>query len=789
MTTDEIRFLHLRQPELHVDEVRALVLEHYGIDGSYHSVRSERDQNFVITVEDGEDCVVKISNPEERPETIDFQLAALRHIEQQNPSLPVPRVVLNVSGKSHFQASVAGTNYIVHVLRYLPGKPLAESGATLSTSLRRQLGQRIAELDLALRGFFHAAAQQDHPWNVETCSRLAPYTHHIEQADARTAVDAVLAHASSEVIPKLMTLRHQVIHQDAHDGNILVGQNADTTIAGIIDFGDMLFGSLAVEVAIASYSAMSGSDEILQAVSDVVAGYDATLPLDENEIDLIFDLVSIRHAMIITITSARVASGPSVPADADAIAQHSRELGELQEIGRYRFTTALRRACRFPAYCPSSAADALSLEDEAQLVASRHAVLGHQTKHFYAKPLHFERASGAYLYGTDGKPYLDFYNNVPQVGHCHPHVVRAIARQAAALNTNTRYLYSSVLEYAERLTATLADHLDACIFVNSGSEANDVAWQMARFATGGCGGLLMEDAYHGITDPIRLFSPGHPDVKLPDYLQGLAVPDPYRDAEPDVAERYARDAGRAIDALESAGHPLAAFMIDSAFCSSGVPDVPDGYLRGVEEHVRAAGGLMICDEVQSGFGRMGQWWGHEHHGVKADIVTMGKPAGNGHPLGVVVTSSDLLNRFLERTGFFSTFGGNTVACAAGNAVLDAIETDELITNGRTVGDYLRGELRKLANSHELIGDVRGHGMLAGVEFVTDRDKRTPATDVTARLLELMREQQVLVGKEGRHGNILKLRPALILQKAQVDEFVHALDSALITVGETHGRSN
>ena len=753
------------------------MLERYGIDGDYHSVRSERDQNFVIKVAGGDDCVIKISNPDERIESIEFQIAALCHIDQQNPHLPVPRVIRNLDGENYFRARLGSDEYIVHMLQYLPGRPLADSGAASSTVARRRLGQLVADLDLSLRGFFHPAALQDHPWNIEACLRLVSHTHHIKDEDSRAEVDAVLSRASDWVIPQLKTLRHQVIHQDAHDGNILVGED-DTSVVGVIDFGDMLFGSLAVEIAIASCTAFTGADDTLDAVCDIVAAYDATLPLEEAEIDIIFDLICIRHAMIVTIVSARMKTGKSGAEDVDAIAQHSRELGELQTIGRNRFTAALRRACRFPQYCPTSIADASSEEDEARLVAARHAVLGQQTKHFYKKPLHFERARGAYLYGTDGRRYLDFYNNVPQVGHCHPHVVRAIARQAAALNTNTRYLYSSVLEYAERLTGTLAPHLDACIFVNSGSEANDVAWQMARFATGGCGGLLMEDAYHGITDPIRLFSPGHPDVKLPDYLQGLAVPDPYRDPKPDVAVRYAADADRAITALESAGHPLAAFLIDSAFCSSGVPDVPDGYLRGVEKRVRAAGGLMICDEVQSGFGRMGQWWGHEHHGVKADIVTMGKPAGNGHPLGVVVTSSDLLNRFLERTGFFSTFGGNTVACAAGNAVLDVIENENLIENGRKVGDYLRGQLWALASTHDLVGDVRGHGMLAAVEFVTDREKRTPATAETANLLELMRERQVLVGKEGRFGNVLKLRPALTLREAEVDEFIAALDGAL-----------
>jgi len=219
-------------------------------------------------------------------------------------------------------------------------------------------------------------------------------------------------------------------------------------------------------------------------------------------------------------------------------------------------------------------------------------------------------------------------------------------------------------------------------------------------------------------------------------------------------------------------------MIDSALCSSGVPDVPDGYMRAVEEKIRAAGGLMICDEVQSGFGRMGQWWGHEHHGVHADIVTMGKPVGNGHPLGVVVTTDEILNSFIDQTRLFSTFGGNTVACAAGNAVLDVIEQEELIERGRKVGSYLREQIVRLASIHDLIGDVRGHGMITGLEFVTDRDVRSPATEETARLVESMRAERVLVGSEGRDANILKLRPSLVFHDEHVDRFIDALDRSL-----------
>lgn len=769
--SDEIRFLKCTPPNCSTSEIRALIDERYGIDGNYGAVRSERDQNFIVSSADGVRYVVKISNVEEELEAIDFQVSALCHIAQQNPSLPVPRVICDRSGQTHHRAELGGKQHIVHLLQYIDGKPVADTPAADSPAIRQQIGTLVAELDIALQGFFHPAANQDHPWNLAGCARFSPYTRHIVDAEMREIVAEVLDHATQVVLPTLKSVRHQVIHQDAHQRNVLVDDKDFTRVAGIIDFGDMVFGSLAAEVATACYSAAPEPDHALAAMTDIVSAYDNRLALQEAEIELIYDLICIRHAMGVTIESTRVAEPPAEGGDEEGIRWHSAELRHMQNIGRHQFTTALRRACRLPLSYTAS-------HSEAQLLAIRRRRLGTHSKHFYAKPLHFEKAAGAYLYDTRGNAYLDFYNNVPQVGHCHPHVVRAISRQAATLNTNTRYLYDSVLEYAERLTATLAPHLDACIFVNSGSEANDVAWQMARFDTGGCGGLLMEDAYHGITDPIRLFSPGHPDVELPGYLQGLSVPDPYHDTAPDIAARYAADADRAIDALNDGGHPLAAFIVDSAFCSSGVPDIPDGYLRGVEKRVRAAGGLMICDEVQSGFGRMGQWWGHEHHGVKADIVTLGKPAGNGHPLGVVVTSSDLLNRFQERTGFFSTFGGNTVACAAGNAVLDVIERENLIENGRTVGDYLRAQLRELAATQALIGNVRGHGMLVGLEFVTDREKRTPATHETERLLELMRERQVLVGKEGRFGNVLKLRPNLALQRAEVDAFIGALDSSL-----------
>jgi 4-aminobutyrate aminotransferase-like enzyme/Ser/Thr protein kinase RdoA (MazF antagonist) len=784
---EQIKFLDRATPQLPEEDVRAMVLECFGISGDYRALLSERDQNYRITAADGSCSVVKISNVLDAEDIIDFQVRALRHIESRDSDLPVPRVIVHRNGKLYDTVTFPnGDRHIVHMLSYLQGVPMSETDAATSVT-RRNLGMLMARVDLALHGFFHRAADHDHPWNIDKSSRFAPYTKFIADAADRKMVEDIFDYTARHVLPRVRGLRHQVIHHDAHNDNVLLDPDDPNHITGLIDFGDLTFGSIAAELAVACDSIRNTSTNQLDEMCDIVAGFDAALALTEDEVDLIYDLVLARIALTATIAAARLSLTPDEPAHIESAQPFLDRLKRLKDIGRRRAIQRLRTACRFPATCPRDPATALDEQREEELLAARKKLLGENATHFYARPVHFERSSGCFLYGVDGHAYLDCYNNVPQVGHCNPHVVKAIARQAAVLNTNTRYLYGSILEYAERLTGKLAPHLDACVFVNSGSEANDVAWQIAQLVTGNSGGLLMEDAYHGITEPIRAFSPGRPDKPLPDHLRGLLVPDPYRgpyrDPDPDLAARYAADAERCINELHSAGHRLAAFMIDSAFCSSGVPQVPDGYLRLVAEQVKAAGGLMICDEVQSGFGRMGQWWGHEHHGVRADIVTMGKPVGNGFPLGVVVTTKSILNEFIDKTHLFSTFGGNPVACAAGLAVLDVIERDDLIMHGVAVGNYLRDQIRELAKTQELIGDVRGHGMLAGVEFVSNRDTRTPATREVALLLELMRERHVLVGSEGRDSNILKLRPSLVFQRDNVDTFVSALESSLRALPE------
>jgi 4-aminobutyrate aminotransferase-like enzyme len=356
--------------------------------------------------------------------------------------------------------------------------------------------------------------------------------------------------------------------------------------------------------------------------------------------------------------------------------------------------------------------------------------------------------------------------------------------------TNTRYLFDSILDYSERLTGLLPGPLDTCTFVNSGSEANDIAYRMAKHLTGNSGVIIVENAYHGITDAVAALSPSGPaGDTTQNHVRMLVSPDPYRGpyraGEAGIAEKYAADADRCIAELRASGHGICALMIDTGLTSNGIPDVPAGYLALVSEKVRAAGGLVIGDEVQLGFARSGaDFWGFEGHGIVPDMVTMGKPAGNGYPLGILVSTHAARDSFGAKTGFFSTFGGNPVGCAAGLAVLDTIAREELQQNARDTGAYLLERLRALTDRHALAGDARGRGLLIGLEMVRDRRSLEPAAREARQTVNLLRDSHILVGLEGVHANVLKIRPPMVFQRQHADRLVDALDRALEQVAAT-----
>jgi len=414
------------------------------------------------------------------------------------------------------------------------------------------------------------------------------------------------------------------------------------------------------------------------------------------------------------------------------------------------------------------------------LMERRARLLGPAYRLFYDTPLHPVRGEGVWLYDADGRRYLDAYNNVASVGHCHPHVTEAIARQAGVLNTHTRYLHEGVLDYAERLLATMPGQLSHAMFTCTGSEANDLAMRIARSHTGGEGLIVTRFAYHGVTSSIAQASPSLGKfVQIGTTVRTVAAPDSWRIPPADAARTLADDVREAIADLQAHGIRPAALMVDTVFSSDGVFTDPPGFLAEAVEVVRSAGAVFIADEVQPGLGRTGDtFWGFQRHGVVPDIVTMGKPLGAGHPLAGLAVRPDVLAAFGRECRYFNTFGGNPVSMAAGMAVLDVIEREGLMASARDVGDYLRAGLRTLSDRHSLIGDVRGAGLFIGVELVTDAALRTPATAETARVVNAMREQGVLLSSTGELANILKIRPPMVFSKTNAELLVATLDKVM-----------
>ena len=413
----------------------------------------------------------------------------------------------------------------------------------------------------------------------------------------------------------------------------------------------------------------------------------------------------------------------------------------------------------------------------------------------YREPLDIVRGEGAYLIDTGGRRYLDLVNNVCHVGHCHPHVVRAAAEQMATLNTNTRYLHENILRYAERLTATFPAPLEVAFFVCSGSEANDLALRLARAATGGRTVCVLDGAYHGALSTLVDISPykydGPGGDGRPEHVVQAPMPDTYRGEfrGTDAGERYAARLGEQLDAAVARGQRLGAFFAESMMGCGGQVELPPGFLAAAYERARAAGGICVADEVQVGFGRVGShMWAFERHGVVPDIVTLGKPIGNGHPLAAVITTRAIADAFSDGMEYFNTFGGNPVSCAVGMAVLDVIEDEGLREHANEVGSALLADLARLRSKHALIGDVRGAGLFVGVELVSDRDDRTPAPDEASAIVELVKQRGVLLSTDGPLHNVLKIKPPLVVTREELSRFARVLDEALTTLGDRRGPS-
>jgi 4-aminobutyrate aminotransferase-like enzyme/Ser/Thr protein kinase RdoA (MazF antagonist) len=721
--------LEANPPRFTPAEAAGITAELFGLRGEASELGSERDQIFLVE-DGGEGGVLKISNTGEDPAILDLEEKALAHIGRVAPELPIARLLASAEHEGHF-------------VRLFERKRGRTGEVEIGDDAVRDFAATHARITLALRGFFHGAAGRDLLWNPGAAARLRPLAAAIPEPDRRAIVERVLDRYEERALPRWDFLPAQVCHGDFTLDNVFLDER--DRVAGIVDFGDIGFAARSGDFAIGLVSLLRGraEEDVFRLARIAIDGYRSRIPLEDEELDLLADLVSARLAALVAISAWRVERFPenaeyiqSWDADSWALLEHFDALGAdavARELGAGR---------------PEAPTD--------ELLGRRSTVLGSAlTGLTYREPVHVVRGEGVWLFDAQGRRYLDCYNNVPVVGHCHPRVTEAVVRQTRLLNTHSRYLYEPLVELAERLVATMppGTGLDAVMLVNSGSEANDLAWRLATTATGHRGAIVTGFAYHGVTTAIADFSPEEwPQGFKPEHVETITP--------------FGEGTGEAVVALDARGLGLAATYLDCGFTSDGVWTPPAEDVQAIADATRAAGGVVIADEVQAGHGRTGtHLWSFAQYGLAPDVVTLGKPMGNGYPVAAVIARQELFDRLKAETEVFSTFGGNPVAARTALSVLDVIEDERLVENARAVGAELMEALRGLD-----IGEVRGRGFLVGVEL----ESPELAEDVVNRL----RHAGVLINRTGPRGDVLKIRPPLIFGSQHVDLLVGTLDAAL-----------
>jgi len=724
--------LETQPPRFTSEEVAHIADEMFGVKGEATDLGSERDATFLIDGGDG-GAVLKISNLGEDPAVLDLEHSAIEHALGVDSNLPIAPP----SGGGTFSGPDG-----VHHVRLFERMHGRTGGPELDDRAVFAFAQTHARLNLALRSFFHPAARRDLLWNLEQTPRLRPLLDAIGDSERRSLVARVIGRFEERVAPLWPRLRAQVVHGDFTLGNVLLAE--DHRISGIVDFGDCGYTAQVADFAIDLASLLRGrpGDGVFRVGRIAIDGYASRVPFEPDELTVLGDLVAARLAMIVSISAWRVRRYPE---NAEYIQAEDDDSWALLEFFDELGPDAVAHELGSPS--TPTATDELANRRAEALGALL-------TPLTYAQPVHAVRGEGVWLYEPGGRRLLDAYNNVPVVGHCHPRVTEAVVRQTRTLNTHARYLYEPLVELAERLLATMPPEagLDTVMLVNSGSEANDMAWRIATAATGARGAIVTEHAYHGVTDAIADLSPEEwPSGHTPPNV--ARIPTPGLEAEGAVTE---------LDGL-------AATFLDCGLTSDGIWISATQDVARLVDATHRAGGLFVADEVQAGYGRLGDHlWSFARYGVTPDMVTLGKPMGNGYPVAALITRKEIVERSPFAGEVFSTFGGNPVAAQAAFAVLDVIEDERIVEHAGRVGALLLSALRELDDPE--IVEVRGRGLLVGVQL--------PGSDVAARTVDRLREGGILIGRTGPGGDVLKIRPPLVFDDEHVALLVDGLRDAL-----------
>ena len=758
-----------------IQEAEVFANKYYNIVAQGTLLNGYDEQNFLLTNNDGEKFIMKIANDSHNIHFLDAQVKIINHLSASEVGNQFQHFILNSSGEELTKIKIENINYYIRILTYLEGTFWVDQDESIKKP-SHSLGVFLGKMDKALENFSHPAMHRHYTWDISTAADANRKLHHINNHEVRRIVGYFLMQFETDVLPELSSLHHIYAHNDANDYNVLLNKNQ---IAGLIDFGDMVYTPRINNVAVACTYAMLNTENPLEVAEKVVQGYNEICKLSEKELGLLYHLIAGRLCISLT-QSAFNASKDSNNEHHFITEKPALELlYKMIEINPIKAENIFKKTCGYK--------EIINADDYTELLNDRKENLGPNLSISYKKKLKIVKGALQYLYDDKGKTYVDCVNNPSHVGHCHPVVVKKMQKQIATLNTNTRYLNDNIIEFAKKLKQTLPPSLSVCYFTNSGSEANDLAIRMSRHYTKQKDVIVLDHAYHGTSTTTMEMSPYKFDGKggfgkMP-WIHKALNPDLYRGSfqynDIDAGKKYANDVNRIIEELKKENKFPAAFICETLLGVGGQIPLPPGYLKEVYKIVKQAGGLCIADEVQVGFGRVGEkFWGYELQDVVPDIVVMGKPIGNGHPLAAVVVTEELAKSFNNGMEFFNTFGGNPVSMAAGIAVLDVIQHEELQQHALEVGNHLMNGLKELMNKHSIIGDVRGHGLFIGVELVRDRITKEPAVPEIDDIVEQMRDRGFLLSTDGPLHNVLKIKPPIVFSKKNADDMVRNLDEVL-----------
>ncbi len=757
------------------NEITTLIDVHYGIHCSVTQLNGYEELNYRLQDSLGKKFLLKITPPGNNNAFIDAQVKIMQHLSKSAVSEKIQHCLPDK--KDNFVVSFLHREevYNMRLLNFLEGTFWVDM-KDASTIHAAGAGSFLGKMDKSLEDFYHPAMQRYYEWDISNALDARVNLKHIKDPEKRRITAYFLLQFETEVLPLLHALRKAPVHNDANDYNLLL---KGTEVSGLIDFGDMVHTALINNVAIACTYIMLGQKDPLAMAEAFVKAYHQEYPLREEELRILYYLIAAR--LCISVTQSAHKASLQTNNEHHFVTEKPAWvlLNQLIRTNPVLAEETFLKACAYKGCIKHE-------DDYTLLMQKRKQNVGKNLSISYRKKLKINKGALQYLYDDKGQTFIDCVNNVSHVGHCHPTVVKAIQLQAARLNTNTRYLHDNLVDYAAKLTATLPPHLSVCYFTNSGSEANDLAIRISRHYTRQKDIIVLDHAYHGTSTVAMEMSPYKFDGKggfgkMP-WIHKAENPDTYRGRykkqEGDAGKKYARDVKRIIDDLQSEAKAPAAFICETLLGVGGQMPLPDNYLQEVYKWVKQAGGLCIADEVQVGFGRVGRkFWGFELQDCLPDIVVLGKPIGNGHPLAAVITTQEIANAFNNGMEYFNTYGGNPVSMACGLAVLNTIEEEELQQHALKTGKLLLEGLNRLKEKYALIGDVRGEGLFIGAELVRDRITLEPADKELSDLVEYTRDRGFLLGVDGPLNNVIKIKPPLVFSAANAQELIACLDEA------------